>query len=362
MTSQLILCRTSADVFIFTLPGERDASAWHAALTAEIAKRLSSMHAALFARPVPSSVGYEWTAPGQRAMPLHALTLAQQAALRAALGRMLGDLETLAHSGNAPLLASVWPHLRRIPGEEFVFAVDGRPVLAAWAHAPAMAPVWPDPLVPLMPPPPVFVAALSWQMLSWRPIAAFLAAAFVIGLLSPGLFVHRGTCHLPPGVGDIAGAGAQTTELDGGLADKLAQLQGQFAQQRAQCPSDLPADKWDKGDLPMLKGCWHLVTDLTLYRLGTGELHPVATWVICFDETGTGTQTATFKDSTGCTGPVHASFSANHQLIIAAQNCKGSGGIVPILAKCARVSDGQAKCVLENKGYGNGTAEGTFQR
>ena len=363
MTSQLILCHTSAEIFIFTLPDERDAPAWHAVLTAEIAKRLSRVHAALFARPLPRAVGYEWTVPGQRAMPMHALTLAQQAALRAALGRMLGDLETLAHSGNAPLLASVWPHLRRIPSEEFVFAVDGRPVLAAWAHTPAMALVWPDPLAPLMPPPSMFVAEPSWRLLSWRPIAAFLTAAFVIGLVLPRLFVHRSICHLPPGVGDIARAGAQATELGGGLADKLAQLQGQFARQRTQCPNDLPADKWDKGDLTMLKGCWHLVTDLTLYGLGTHEPRPVATWVICFDETGTGSQTVTFKNGNGCSGPVRASFSADHQLvIIEPRNCMGAYDIVLGLTKCTRVSDGQAQCVRQDQGYGNGTSKGTFQR
>ena len=121
------------------LPPGRNLGAWHAALVAELA-RLSPAHAAILAQPVPTPGGTAWETPGQGRIAYADLSAENRRALDQALGAILSDIRRLAESGTAPSVREAWPALREVPDMGHVFAVDGRPVLAAWGHASTGAP------------------------------------------------------------------------------------------------------------------------------------------------------------------------------------------------------------------------------
>jgi hypothetical protein len=352
MSSRVILCRTQAGAYVSTLPPDRDIASWHNALVSEITLGLSAAHAAILAAPHTSTQGLEWVAQGDRAVPAESLSPESQQALRRALGSILGDIDDLAGTGRAPALAASWPAIRRIPDEGFMYALDGRPVLAAWGHAPTAAASWPDPLAALMPPalPPTAPAAAAPAP---RPLlAAFIAAAFILGLIIPALALWPFNCALS---GTALAQGQQEIALDSALAN---QPQGQAP--LPACTRALPKDAWDAGNLSMLNGCWHLNSNLVLYLEATQKPHPLANWVICFDSQGNGEQTATFTDGTMCTGPVKASFNGQHDLVIREpEECSGASPIVIGQWRCKRMSDSEADCLRSDTG---GHSEAIFKR
>ena len=117
------------------LPPGRDVAAWHAALSEEIARHLSPAHALLLARPERAEGGTAWVADGAARSRYADLPADGRRALAAATGAILSDIRRLAESGAAPAVRDAWPALREIPDMGHLFAVDGRPVLAAWGHA-----------------------------------------------------------------------------------------------------------------------------------------------------------------------------------------------------------------------------------
>ena len=117
------------------LPPGRDLAAWHAALSDEIARHLSPAHALLLARPDRAEGGTAWVAEGLARSRYADLPAEERRALGLATGAILSDIRRLAESGAAPAVREAWPALREIPDMGHLFAVDGRPVLAAWGHA-----------------------------------------------------------------------------------------------------------------------------------------------------------------------------------------------------------------------------------
>jgi hypothetical protein len=357
--TRLVLCRTQAGA----LPPDRDLAAWHKALTAELA-RIGPVHAALLAAPETASMGLEWIAVGERAMPAASLPGNGLQALMAALGSILADIDGFVASGQSPLLASAWPALRRLPDNSYVYAVDGRPVLAAWGQAPADAAEWPDPLVAIMPQrAPVLPFAPPPGRANFGLIGAFLAAALLFGVLLPSLVLHPFTCTAPAAAIDQGNAAlAQNAQL----TTQLTQLEEQAAQNRAQCDAPpkpaLPQNAWDSGRLDMLSGCWKLITNMTEYNIKTNAPMPISGWSICFDKLGKGTQTVTYQSGDVCTGPVQASFLSGHQMMIhEPSQCSGPSSTVIGYWICKRVSDSQADCVRTDPHF-PGHVEGIFQR
>jgi hypothetical protein len=360
--SRLVLCRTPAGALVSTLSADRDLAAWHKVLTAELA-RLGPVHAALLAAPETGSAGLEWIAVGDRAVAASSLPGNGQQALMAALGSILADIDMYVASGQAPLLAGAWPALRRLQDIGYVYAVDGRPVLAAWGHAPAAAAELPDPLAAIMPRrEPVLPLA---EPVRGRPpyglIGAFLAAALLFGLLLPGLALRPFTCATPA-VAAMSQSNAAIAQ-NAQLTTQLAQLNEQAAQDQAQCNAPkpaLPQNAWNSGNLGMLSGCWKLVTNITLRDESTGAPLPIANWRICFDQKGNGTQTVTYQSGDVCTGPVLASFNSGHQMAIQEPSeCSGPTSVALGHWLCKRVSDSQANCIRTDN-YGQ--SQGIFQR
>ena len=368
---RLILCRTTLNTYISTLPPERDLSAWMAVLKDEIRLNLGTDHAAILAVPEPGPQGLTWLALGERAVPLNALTSDAQIELLEILGSILHDIERLAESGQAQALAAAWPALRHIPDERFVYAVDGRPVLAAWGHAPAAASTWPDPLARLIPsttPPLPAAVAAATESIQKRPSASpfilgLAAAVFLLGLMLPGFGLWPFHCVLATETISLVDQTNEALLQSAQITDQQSTALSSGAMKQCMAQS-LPENDWNAGKLGMLNGCWHLKSNLILYFVTTNLPHPVATWVICFDKSGIGTQTVTFQDGAACTGPVQASFTDDHKMRIdEPSECQGTTtSILKGHFICSRLSDSEAKCDgTDDEGLG-GTSQGIFQR
>lgn len=170
------------------LPRPPDINGWHQAITAALGRHLTSAHAALLAAPGRSATGTAWFALGMTMRRFVELPAADRDKLLHAARSILSDIRRLAESGPDPVVSTAWPALRTIPELNCPFAVDGRPVLAAWGFGPLSGGEGPlasvDDGIHWIPPSPV----------PWRIYAATLAgiacAALLAGMLLPPLLAR----------------------------------------------------------------------------------------------------------------------------------------------------------------------------
>ena len=393
----LLLLTRSADLRDALPPGY-DRPGWHTALTHELATHLSPAHAAILARPDPTPEGYGWSADGAQALPLAALALSERRALLAAAGSILSDIRRLVESGRSPLLAASWPGLRECPDLDCLFAVDGRPVLAAWGFVRTEAPGLPGLLA-------AYDDGRPWALAPRRrePWPALGLLALLGLLLGLGLaFAERrfppGVCRISPDMLALLGAGGQQAARTAGLEGELRGLLGQLRAARRHCrlalaaplptpgpaplpapppvpppppapPPPLPQQAWNKHDLGMLKGCWHRYTNMVTHNPFTGHVTPVTSWTYCFNGTGQGNQQVTWQDGKSCTNPVTAQFNPNGTLTIqdsipCGQVPRTPRGLFLGRTICTRLSATQASCPrTELAGPGAGQSyPGMFRR
>lgn len=359
------------------LPPGRDLAAWHAALTDEIARHLSPAHAALLAPPQPTPSGTAWLTDGARWSRFADLPAADRARLTEAVGAILSDLRRLAESGAAPAVRAAWPALREIPDMGHLFAVDGRPVLAAWGHAGTGAPGFLaryDDGVPwrAAPRPPWGLYGATLGMLALLALSA--------GLLLPaaGLWLvpPPAACAIPPeqlaALDDQLREGARGDEL----RTQLAALTEDLGRRQLTCPipvlpqpaappappaappprADLPQDRWDRRDIALMEGCWALTTTLSVTNQGTGRVARVRAWRMCFDGRGRGNQVIELEDGRRCEGRLAAEFDAADALrVTEPATCNGPTlELTRSERLCRRVSDTEATC----DGHVLGTAPG----
>lgn len=371
-----LLLETPHSAIRSLLPGNGEAAAWHAALAAEITAHLSPAHAAILATPVPGDGGIRWETRAAQAIRYADLPPADRQALIRAVAVILSDIRRLAESGSAHAVARCWPMLREIPEFGMVFAADGRPVLAGWGAVPASATA------------PRRLLAEADDNRPWQPrarppwrIYATVAAALALFALFSGLLPSRlavplapiQQCHVDPDEVAALDEQAQTNERHGVLQAELARLVQEEGRRRLLCPLPaiatppaLPHDRWNQHDLSMLEGCWSRISNMTVRDIATDRALPVATWRICFDRQGTGSQTLTLQNGSQCTGSVQATF-ADNRLVTQAARCTGPsfGTFVRSEQVCTRVSDDEADCVgrdLEGPELGRGTAVSRFRR
>jgi hypothetical protein len=342
------------------LPQAGDPASWHAAMTAEIGQHLTPAHAALLATPVRSAAGWTWRAAGEAQRGFTDLAASDRRALTTAIGVILSDIRRLGESGRAPAVAACWPALREVPDWRHVFAVDGRPVLAAWGHGGAdgsaglLARLDDD--VPWRAPPrlawPVYAATLGAVAL------LALAAGLLLPVLGGALLAGPPACVAAPGELDLLGAQNAAAARGSELKQLLAALDDDIGRRQLQCPirtvpappppphADLPQDRWNQHDLSMLLGCWRNTTDLALEDAVTGEPWPIREWRMCFDRSGAGRQTIFWKDGRSCTGRTHAAFDNNgHVTLTDLERCAGSNrDVYTGVFVCERISDTEAKC------------------
>lgn len=362
------------------LPPGRDLPAWHAALTEEIARHLSPAHALLLARPERVGDGTAWVADGAARSRYADLPAEGRRALDAATGAILSDIRRLAESGAAPAVRDAWPALREIPDMGHLFAVDGRPVLAAWGHAGGAGAS--GRLARLD-------DGVPWRAVPRRPwgrysatLGVLAALALLAGLLlpraAPWLVDPPPACAVVPGQLDAMRGQMELESRGQELQTLLATLTEEVGRRQLQCPipaapppappappvpprADLPRDLWDRRDLAMLQGCWHLNTALQALD-GRGQSSPVRTWRMCFDGAGHGNQDAALQDGRRCSGPLEASFEGGAVLrVTQTEACTGPGlSINAAVLRCRRVSDAEAHC--EGRNPDGTTFEGIFKR
>ena len=364
------------------LPPGRDLPAWHAALSEEIARHLSPAHALLLARPERAEGGTAWVAEGSARSRYADLPAEGRRALDAATGAILSDIRRLAESGAAPAVRDAWPALREVPDMGHLFAVDGRPVLAAWGHAGGGG---------------VIAGAtgrlarlddgVPWRAVPRAPwgrygaaLGALAALALAAGLLlpwaAPWLVDPPAACAVVPGQLDAMRGQTELESRGQELQTLLATLTEEVGRRQLQCPvpaatppapspaprAALPERQWGQRDVSLLQGCWSMVTDMSVRRRGEeGPGVRLRSWRMCFDDHGVGRQTETLEDGRSCDGPLAATFEGDRLRVTQSPPCTGPGlrmGHDELL--CRRVSDAEAQC--EGRNSSGTTFEGTFKR
>lgn len=364
------LLQAAPDALRPLLPPGRDLAAWHAALEGEIARHLSPAHALILARPERVEGGTAWIADGAVRSRYADLSADGRRALDAATGAILSDIRRLAESGAAPAVREAWPALRDIPDMGHLFAVDGRPVLAAWGHAGEGAGV-PGQLARLD-------DGVPWRTVPRAPwgrygaalgvlAALALAAGLLLPLAAPWLVDRPAACAVVPGQLDAMRGQMELEGRGQELRTLLATLTEETGRRQLQCPipaaprAALPERQWGQRDVGMLNGCWSLATQMSAGR-DRESMVRLRSWRLCFDEHGAGRQTETLEDGRSCDGPLAAAFDRGDLLhVTEPARCSGPAlqmGQSELL--CRRVSDAEAQCEGRNP---NGTTfEGTFKR
>ena len=349
------------------LPEARSLVAWHAALTAEIAAHLTPAHAALLALPARTPTGWAWRAAGEDQRGFTDLAAADRRALTTAIGVILSDIRRLGESGRAPAVAACWPALAEVPDWKYVFAVDGRPVLAGWGHGSTDGSAgllarfddgvrWrPPPSVPW----PVYAAALGVVAL------LALAAGLLLPVLGGALLAPPQACMAAPGQRDLLAEQNRAATRGDELKQLLAVLAEEIGRRQLQCPirsapppplpaprpqpqphADLPQDRWDQHDLAMLEGCWRSTTPMSTQEEATGRVRQVTRWRLCFDRAGHGRQSISWSDSRSRQGSMRAAFADNSKLKLTdTERCNGTGVVLRMgRFECERISDNEANC------------------
>ena len=374
------LAEDAAGALRSLLPEFWTAEAWHAALSGEIAHHLSPAHAQALARPQPSTTGIAWVTEGAVRSRYADLPSEGRRALDAALGAILSDIRRLAESGAAPAVRDAWPALREVPDMGHVFAVDGRPVLAAWGHAGGGGT---ERLARLD-------DGVPWRAVpqrAWSRYGAVLAVlaglALASGLLLPlasHWFVDRpAACTIVPGQLDALRGQMEVDGRSQELRTLLATLTEEVGRAQLLCPvavlppapvpppprADLPQDRWDRHDLSVLEGCWNLYTAITVSRDGAAEPSKVRSWRQCFDGRGAGQQTVVLENGAQCEGALAAAFDHSGVLhVTEPAACHGTVHLSRSERLCRRLGDTEAECdghIVEGSRSGRPYA-GRFRR
>ena len=348
----------------------------------------------MLARPEPGPDGIDWVADGQAVLRYSELPQAGRAALDQALGSILSDIRRLAESGVAPVLRAAWPAVRQVPDMGHVFAVDGRPVLAAWGAAAdgaggRLARL--DDGIPWRAKPPV-----RWGVYAVAGLAA-AALAVLAGVGAPfardWLVPAPAACSVVPGQLQALGEQSALDTRGAELRTLLATVTEEVGRRRLQCPlppapparaeiaptpvpappvpeppvtppstlpprAALPQEDWDRRDLAVLEGCWNLDSGL---RIGPVS---VRSWRLCFNRAGSGEQNLQLEDQRRCRGPLVAAFSPDQSLrVTLPAPCAGEGLRTQYAElRCRRVSDTEARCEGRNSGADGNIFNGRFRR
>ncbi|MCO6417501.1 hypothetical protein JYK14_15220, partial [Siccirubricoccus sp. KC 17139] len=107
---------------------------------------------------------------------------------------------------------------------------------------------------------------------------------------------------------------------------------------------ELPQERWDRGDLSMLEGCWRNTAEMTTVDPTTGQRNPLRSWRMCFDRNGHGRQELIWADGQRCAGPLQASFEGRRMVIAEPARCTGNRGLYTGRQDCVRINDNEAEC------------------
>jgi hypothetical protein len=197
---------------------------------------------------------------------------------------------------------------------------------------------------------------VSWLLRVSVPVApAVTLSAFE----TPALAAAAGSPSPTPAFrASLDDARAHETNLQA----ELAALQDDLRRKMEQCrPAEapLPAERWAKGDLGTLKGCWVLGRDVPMLHSfgdGTSERVIVKAGRICFDDHGGGLHEQTMVGPTttwNCKAPMTAKFWRNGTLVANQPDvfCEGAPPArwTATQLTCRRVNDETALCQAVDK-------------
>jgi hypothetical protein len=373
--------------------------AQHGRIAGLLQRHLSPLLASLYARGVATADGryLEWyTDLAGQPVPLAQLSGPARAAAEQVLGERLAAVRALGvrlagqgDGASAELLRLVCG----APGPERVYVINGQPVVTGWGlegEAPAA----------LVEPEPVPVAVPSGSR--W---GAWLVGLGLVGTLAGlALWWWRPWEVRPVGPTPAQAELARLQDEAGALGRELVALEEALAARRAACPKpevkpppvpeptpeppepeppkvvvpkppkppkppkkvapakppDLPADRWRKGDLSMLEGCWVLGRD-ALDSLGSGgkAIRGIErAGRMCFGRDGTGTRESRSEfpgePPITCSAPITAWFEGDTLRTRQPQVKCSTPGYTwngpPNALSCKRIDDNTALC-HDGRGY-----------
>jgi len=163
-------------------------------------------------------------------------------------------------------------------------------------------------------------------------------------------------------------ARANERKLKAELAARQDDLRKQMAQCKPAQPS-LPAERWSKGDLATLKGCWVLGRDVPMthsFADGRRERVTIKAGRICFDDHGGGLHEQVTIGPTAkwdCKAPMTAKFWSNGTLVTNQPDviCEGEPPVrwAATQLTCQRLNDEMALCQAVDK---SGRTQVEFRR
>ena len=208
----------------------------------------------------------------------------------------------------------------------------------------------------------LLVLIFSWLLRACAPVNPLLNVATLETDAPPA-------AQSPPDITPALRASLDQTMADGKtLAAELAGLQAEFKIKVASCkpigppkPPSLPADRWAKKDLNILKGCWVLGHDTRVSRgeIGSPEREDNCTTKaarMCFDANGQGQSESTtvcpIAGTIYCARPITAQFANDGTFTTTSPTMQCQRG-APTYTEystdsCRRVDDYHAMCRRTN--------------
>jgi hypothetical protein len=198
-------------------------------------------------------------------------------------------------------------------------------------------------------------------------VLLLLIAAWLLRVVVPLAPVITLSAIQQPATGTTIGVSDRLPALKASLDDavaaekklrvELASRQDDLRKQLQQCkPAGpaLPAERWSKGDLATLKGCWVLGRDVPMLHTfadGRKEQVTVKAGRICFDDHGGGLHEQAIVGPTArwtCRAPVTAKFWSNGTMVAnqPATLCEGEPPTkwAATQLTCHRMNDEMAQC------------------
>ena len=204
----------------------------------------------------------------------------------------------------------------------------------------------------------------------------WILASFLLGLVGFAAFLILGACGVlsPLSTWGISGCPAVVADVPDSrleaalgrqaiLESQVTALETRLA--RLECPPARPqppepepepepepqvgmdAEQWEEQDIQMLEGCWQLDSHYQTQDVQTGAVSTVASWNMCFDADGVGSQTLQFDNGKTCRSGTTARFNAAGQLEIRDNsnvNCSDRSYIYQRVMTCDLQPDGTASC------------------
>jgi hypothetical protein len=395
----LIATTRNAELQVLATGGQLAVQAWDQ-ISGYLRRARSPAHAALFAEPNPDADRgiTDWYAAGQGAAPpLETLPEAAQDAARAEFARLYSDIREEADRLRAStreserFLGELLALALITPATDCLRVVGGQPVLVAWGHAKLGEAPSPELLIgmtqrrgpgalapmQIVGPPPAPPQKRPWLFWLLGSLGLFLLLLLLLLLWRDPFGWFRATppqCVVPPGnmelLDELRAAAAREAALRADIAREMLRL----GDRRTACPPPepppqpvptpppappppLPAERWERGDLGSLTGCWELGNEVSgETRLGGGRVDPcrIPAARICFGENGVGTRQESWicrSSESICNAPLTSSFSGGALRVTIARGTCVPGNISrdPETLICTRISDVLARCVNEDR-------------